>query len=270
MSLLITKSFVLDRRDRKLLVSKNIQFQHHALLTVQMLEDLRDGSLHAALLPYVHYADGIVSGLHVSMHDDELIVEPGAIKANGVVYMMTEPQRITIEQDVECGVVVATSVQEGWAISVKKEKDARDVLLASFPKRHIGCTLQQMDALRKIGFANYFQAQHVRIASSDGQLTYSDTIAECFARELLQRAGATMSDMAFAWQALQQPPTKTMWQLYLQQNDAQWLDDGDTFVQQLQRILENKKERVVQYVEMTTEQTAKKPAPTSFGGIIVD
>ena len=50
-----------------MLKSRKLHFAHHDLLTVQMLETVQQGTVEAALAPYITYADGIVSGLSLSM-----------------------------------------------------------------------------------------------------------------------------------------------------------------------------------------------------------
>lgn len=254
-----------------MLQSRKIDFKHHDLLTVQMLYNMQQSTMDAAIAPYLSYADGIISGLTVSMDElSQLRIAPGAVKWQGNMYIMTQ-EYVSHALPANClqGWLIAVPQNEQFSsVFVDELPEVAHIVLAAFSKRDPGSVLKQVDELKKLQFFNYFNASAVRIAGADGQLTYNDTIAQCFAKELLGAPGAEANDRAFAWQAMQQPPTKTMWTYYLQQNDAVWTDDSERFVAQLQQILIKKQQPIVQRIVPTANEV--KPEIEVNSGLIVD
>lgn len=255
-----------------MLKSRKIHFQHHDLLTVQMLETMQLNSLEAAIAPYLLYADGIISGLSVSMDEvHQLKIGPGTVKWRGQLYIMTEDQVACIlPEDCAKGWVILLPNEQSFEVAlVEHLPETEHIVLTAFSNRDVGSKLKPVSALKQLRFMNYMNASAVRIAGADGQLTYNEAIAQCFAKELLAALGADTSDMAFAWQAMQTPPTKTMWELYLQRNEAVWTMDGEQFVKRLLEILKWKEQPLPMLQVSTVAEKAVQPQET-FRQISID
>jgi len=71
----------------------------------ELLLAMRDYSFGMARLQFDDWTDGIISGCNISIQDMQLTVEPGVIKFNKFIYMMTEPQHIRYEPTEQTTVV---------------------------------------------------------------------------------------------------------------------------------------------------------------------
>lgn len=64
------------------------------LLKIEMLENLRDFPRDLVNIFYQDYSDGIVSGCEVTVEGNQLIIHPGIIIHQGILYTMTEAKQI--------------------------------------------------------------------------------------------------------------------------------------------------------------------------------
>ncbi|SOC09027.1 hypothetical protein SAMN05880501_105169 [Ureibacillus xyleni] len=252
-----------------MLISRSLNFQHHDLLTVQMLEGLRDNTLEGVLAAFITYADGIVNGLTVTMDmEHQICISPGVIKWNNKLYVMTEEERIPLEKDCRHGLIVARPTETAFIVTTTSQLDEGDLELSRF-ERDTGSLVSVPQQFNQLKYLNQFDIRYRKIGGCDQQLTYGSEFARLFAQSLLSCPGVTMSDTAFAWQAIQHPPTKTMWETFLKQNELNWLEDSKEFYEQLIRLLNKKMETP------STPYFVQREQPTAIKvneniGIIVD
>jgi len=72
-------------------------FERGRIMKKELLLGLRDYSFGLARVQFDDWTDGIISGCAISVTDTHLTVEPGILKFNQFVYVMTEPQHISYE-----------------------------------------------------------------------------------------------------------------------------------------------------------------------------
>jgi len=72
-------------------------FERGHIMKKELLLALRQYSFGAARLQFDDWTSGIISGCNISVTDTRLTVEPGVIKFNRFIYMLTEPQHIHYE-----------------------------------------------------------------------------------------------------------------------------------------------------------------------------
>jgi len=80
-------------------------FERGRIMKKELLLALRDYSFGLARLQFDDWTDGIISGCDISVTATRLTVEPGIIKFNKFIYMMTEPQHIYYEASEQTAVV---------------------------------------------------------------------------------------------------------------------------------------------------------------------
>lgn len=69
-------------------------FEHGRIMKKELLWALRDYSYSALQLQYQDYPDGIISGCHISIRDDMLIVGKGIVKCQNFIFLLTEEEQI--------------------------------------------------------------------------------------------------------------------------------------------------------------------------------
>jgi len=72
-------------------------FERGRIMKKELLLALRDYSFGLTRLQFQDWTDGIISGCNVSVKDNRLKVEPGMLKFNRFIYLMTEPQYVHYE-----------------------------------------------------------------------------------------------------------------------------------------------------------------------------
>jgi len=72
-------------------------FERGRIMKKELLLAMRDYSFGMARLQFNDWTDGIISGCNISVSDTRLTVEPGMLKFNKFIYMMTEPQHLYYE-----------------------------------------------------------------------------------------------------------------------------------------------------------------------------
>ena len=80
-------------------------FERGHIMKKELLLALRDYSYGAAKLQFSDWTDGIISGCNIAVTDTRLTVEPGILKFNRFVYMLTEPQHVHYEPTEQTTVV---------------------------------------------------------------------------------------------------------------------------------------------------------------------
>jgi len=70
-------------------------FESGRVVKKELLRSLRDYSFGCAGLNYQLYEDGLVAGCRVWVEGDQLVMEPGIIKYQGFLYLITERQKIS-------------------------------------------------------------------------------------------------------------------------------------------------------------------------------
>lgn len=73
------------------------QFHKGRILKLDMLESLRDYPRHLVDIYLRDYADGILAGAEVLVREDELIVQRGIVKHNGLLYVLNEDVKLTYD-----------------------------------------------------------------------------------------------------------------------------------------------------------------------------
>jgi len=72
-------------------------FERGRIMKKELLLALRDYSFGLSRLQFDEWTDGMIAGCAISVTDTRLTVEPGILKFNKFVYMMTEAQHIFYE-----------------------------------------------------------------------------------------------------------------------------------------------------------------------------
>lgn len=73
------------------------KFERGRILKTAMLESLRDFPRDFATITYQGYSNGIITGVDISVREDVLIVHPGIIKHEGILYMLKEQIQVPYE-----------------------------------------------------------------------------------------------------------------------------------------------------------------------------
>jgi len=80
-------------------------FERGRIMKKELLLALRDYSFGLTKVEFQDWTDGIISGCNVVAKENHLIIEPGIIKFNKFIYIMTEPQHIHYEATEQLSVV---------------------------------------------------------------------------------------------------------------------------------------------------------------------
>jgi len=80
-------------------------FERGRIMKKELLLAMRDYSFGMARLQFDDWTDGIISGCNISISDTRLTVEPGILKFDKFIYVMTEPQHIYYEPTEQTTVV---------------------------------------------------------------------------------------------------------------------------------------------------------------------
>ena len=83
-----------ERREQKMFHHDEFRFYANAVLTSAQLQETSHYAAQMLDLMYAGYSDGIISGAHVSVEDDFLLVSSGMIRHHGKLYHMEKSERI--------------------------------------------------------------------------------------------------------------------------------------------------------------------------------
>lgn len=190
-------------------------FTRGRVLKLEMLESLRDFPKDLVSTYFHSYSNGILWGMGLEVEENEIIISPGAIYFNGVVYLLREAHRVPYSHTNDTAIL---------KVKFEPKKEANDfVQYQTQVKIDLGDVVAQdeMELCRfklKIGAqlrTNYVDFQdmstefntinviHVPFACQ-GKSTLSPQLLANFAREAFQYSIKNPLDSAFTLQCLQQ------------------------------------------------------------------
>ncbi len=193
------------------------RFYANTVLTSAQLQETSHYAAQMLDLMYAGYSDGIISGAHVSVEDDFLLVSSGMIRHHGKLYHMEKSERIPY---LHTG--TRTVLKLRFLDVQERENGLRydtELILSEdehlFPyEMELGRFWSEPGAMLRIDDGgwkemaaahNYFDIRNVPYAAI-GVSTIAPFITYAFAREMEDKGDQTSYDIAFCMQALTKLP----------------------------------------------------------------
>ena len=189
-------------------------FERGRIMKKELLWALRDYSYSALQLQYQNYTDGIISGCRIRVQDQHLIVEPGMVKCQDFIFLLTEEEKIRYAPtDVFVSLKFRLKSREilpdyvryvtELVLDEKLDKAQGELELCRFKLKE-GASL-------RTEYKDFYDIQTefdtVNLADADwtglGGRTLSKDITNCFAEKILECSGAADADIRFAYLLLQ-------------------------------------------------------------------
>lgn len=237
--------------------SSQTVFKSNTVLKAELLQESSDYAFEMFHHIYEAYSDGIIEGVQVEIGEQELILHPGMLKYQGVLYHMGTPMRIPYE-----ATGIPTYLKLRFHDVLEEEEHimrTTEVILTedgtSFPYEiELGrFTLEKGAVLhnRYQNFAdlttryNRFNIVHVPYAGRGG-VTVSPEITYRFGKELLAGNSGNVYDIAFAMNCVgKEAIDREVICLYLEKRlgrDSYKTYSNEQFYQTFVRVLKKPKE----------------------------
>ncbi|MUG44338.1 DNA and RNA helicase [Paenibacillus woosongensis] len=184
------------------------KFEKGRILKTAMLENLRDFPRDFVDVYYHEYTDGIISGAHVEVGADSLIVHPGIVKHQGRLYLLTDAVSIKYRatgREAALKVRFHAGDEDGdWqtfrseiVIDEQLEADATELELCRFKLKEGARLRQDYQGFRDLATEfNTVNVLHVRYAAY-GKSTLSPVILRSFAEEMMRKGSGDPQDFMF-------------------------------------------------------------------------
>lgn len=189
-------------------------FERGRIMKKELLWALRDYSYSALQLQYQDYPAGIISGCHISVEDDMLIVGKGIVKCQDFIFLLTEEEQIPY---------TPTEVYVSLKFRVKSKDELPDytryvtefVLDKNLERARNElemCRFKLKEGARlRTEYKDFYDIQTefdtVNLADTTwaarGGNTLSKEITDYFARKVLECSGADERDVLFAYFLIQ-------------------------------------------------------------------
>ena len=185
-------------------------FERGRIMKKELLWALRDYSYSVLQLQYQDYPAGIISGCHISIEDDMLIVGKGIVKCQDFIFLLTEEERIPY---------ASTEVYVSLKFRVKSKDELPDYTryvtefvldkdLERAENELEMCRFKLKEgAVLRTDYKDFYDIQTefdtVNLADATwaarGGNTLSKGITDYFARKVLECKGADREDVQFAY-----------------------------------------------------------------------
>lgn len=204
------------RGNGEMFIEKYPKFQRNTILKAEMLESLKEYPRDMLRLMYQLHADGIISGCYVTVEGKRnLVIAPGIIKHNGILYYLKEKKVLANEPlGIEQILVVRflekkdglDDILYPTEIKLKTEKEIQEdeIELCRFILKE-GAELRKVyqdfrDMATVHNTINIIEVPYAGI----GETTLSPEITYRFAMEMFQYHLSNPYDTAFVMQCMQQ------------------------------------------------------------------
>lgn len=194
-----------------------LQFAAKQVLKSELLQESADYAQEMLKHIYKGYSDGIIEGVEVAVEDEYIIVNPGIIKHNDILYHMKEKVRIPYEHSGKLTVLKirfsdANQQEEKiqydteFMLTEEEELFPYEMELGRFISEK-GATLQgEAENFEALSIKyNHFDIRKVPYAGK-GVSTISPRITMLFAKALSAKQTENFYDIAFTMQCLTQKP----------------------------------------------------------------
>lgn len=194
-----------------------LQFHSNKVLKAEVLQEGMDYAWEMLEHIYASYSDGIIEGVAVTEQGGYLIVHPGIIKRNGILYHMRETEKIPYEHSSET-VYLRIRFADASQAEERTQYMTEMVLTTDetdFPyEMEIGRFVAEQGASLQMDYKdfsavstryNQFDISRVPFAGI-GKSTIAPRITTLFAEALWEKHSENMYDIAFAMQGLSRKP----------------------------------------------------------------
>ncbi len=193
-------------------------FERGRIMKKELLWALRDYSYSALQLRYADYPDGIISGCKIRTKENFLCVEPGIIKCQKFIFLITEEEKIEYFPT-ECRVSLKFRLIERKALSDYISYITEFTLDENLERKQNELEICRFKLKEGAGlrteYKDFFDIETeydtVNLANATwtaaGGNTLSKEITDCFARKVLECEKADDKDIRFAYLLLQSQDT---------------------------------------------------------------
>lgn len=189
-------------------------FERGRIMKKELLWALRDYSYSALHLRYQDYPDGIISGCGIRVEESILCINPGVIKCQGFVFLLTKEERVEyVPTDRYISLKFRLAKKEELADYTRYITEfVLDENLERQPNEIELCRFKLKEGARlRTDYKDFFDIQTefdtVNLAdatwSAAGGNTLSKEVTDYFARKVLECGKAQDSDIQFAYLLLQ-------------------------------------------------------------------
>ena len=202
------------RKDDSLFSTQFPNFKRGSILRKELLINLRDYPRDLIDLYFSSYSDGILAGGQLKIEGQEIIIEPGLIKFNKQLYLLTKRERIKYQPtNQETMIKIKFLAEESsndfkrWASELTLADDltvgADEFELGRFKLREGAKLRTDYDEFADFSTEyNTVNIIHVKY-SSLGTWTIHPLIMDFFAQQILNSDTKDQFDISFAMQTLQ-------------------------------------------------------------------
>lgn len=184
-------------------------YKNSMILTAQVLQEHTDYAYHMLQNAYMDYSDGIISGVDIRITDAHILVNPGLIKHNGIIYSLSKTEylpyehrnvqtflRIRFLDAVECEGSVCYETE--LILSEDAAEFPYEMELGRFIASS-GATLykNQTDFYKLAVIYDNFDIRYVKYAAVK-EPTVSPVVTTLFGKALLDKHTNDVYDVAFA------------------------------------------------------------------------
>jgi len=171
-----------------------------------MLEALRDYPYDYIKLLYKDMGNGILSGLNITLEDNNFCIHEGIFKMNGEIYFLTKPSYIEVLTGTNYIylTVIEYEKTDGMAYEIQieqetKEKDSFE--LFRYIKNLKILEYQNINEIFTESIMNRIDRTHVEQSIIGGSTLCSEYF-KLYANAILDNKNASILDIAFAYQCL--------------------------------------------------------------------
>lgn len=189
-------------------------FERGRIMKKELLWALRDYSYSALQLQYADYPDGIISGCRIQIKDNFLCIEPGIIKCQDFIFLITEEEKVE-PAPTECRVSLKFRLIEReatpdyiryvteFALDENLERKQNELEVCRFKLKN--------GARLRTEYKDFFDIETeydtVNLANATwaaaGGNTLSKEVTDYFAKKVLECENADDKDIRFAYLLLQ-------------------------------------------------------------------
>ncbi len=172
-----------------------------------MLETLRDYPYYYIKLLYKDMGDGILSGLNITLEDDNFYIHEGIFKINGEIYFLTKTFCMEVLKGIHYVYLTVLEHKKvdgiEYEIQIKQEQaETKDSFeLFRYIKSLKILEYQSIDEIFLKSIMNRIDRTHVKQSIIGGSTLCSEYF-KFYANAILENKNACMTDIAFAYQCL--------------------------------------------------------------------
>lgn len=244
-------------------------YKQNMIVTAEMLQGHTKYAQDMVKNMYMDYADGILSGVEITVTDTCIKVGQGMVKHRGILYSLDEPICIPYEHTGELTFLrlrFADPIEQNGGICYEAEfvmtQDATEfpyeMELGRFVAMEGARLYKNTSSFSKLSvYYDNFDIRFVKYAAVD-EATVSPLVTTLFAREMMAKNPTDVYDVAFSMQCMhKQPVSREVIKAYIQaKTHTKWdVITNEEIYTELEKIL---KQPITQGRVAVREQTMRR------------